>query len=38
MRVDKLWGWKLNYSDDAGILLTILTDEKRPFSRKHIPL
>jgi hypothetical protein len=36
--IDKLWGWKLNYCDDAGILLTILTDEKRPFSRKHIPL
>lgn len=29
--VDKLWGWKLNYTDDAGILLTILADEENPF-------
>jgi len=36
--VNNLWGWKLNYRDDAGILLTILADEERPFSRKHIPL
>lgn len=36
--VDKLWGWKLNYSDDAGILFTVLTEENNPFSRKHIPL
>ncbi len=36
--VDKLWGWKLNYTDDSGILLTILADEENPFSRKHIPL
>ena len=37
-KIDKLWGWKLNYSEDAGILVTILADEERPFSRKHIPL
>ena len=36
--VSNLWGWKLNYRDDAGVLLTILADEERPFSRKHIPL
>jgi len=36
--IDKLWGWKLNYSEDAGILLTILASEERPFSRKHIPM
>lgn len=36
--VDKLCGWKLNYSDDAGILLMILADEENPFSRKQIPL
>jgi signal transduction histidine kinase len=36
--VDKLWGWKLNYTDEAGILLTILADNEKPFLRKHIPL
>ena len=36
--VDKLWGWKLNYTDDAGVLVTILADEANPFSRKHIQL
>lgn len=36
--IDKLWGWKLNYSDDAGILLTIMADDERPFLRKHIQL
>ena len=36
--VSQLWGWKLNYRDDAGILLTILANEEKPFARKHIPL
>jgi signal transduction histidine kinase len=36
--VNQLWGWKLNFRDDAGILLTILANEEKPFSRKHIPL
>ncbi|TKK68563.1 hypothetical protein FC093_10600 [Ilyomonas limi] len=37
-KIDKLWGWKMNYGDEAGILITILADEERPFSRKHIPM
>jgi len=36
-KVDKLWAWKLDYSDDAGILLTILADDEKPFLRRHIP-
>ncbi len=36
--VTQLWGWRLNYRDDAGILLTILANEEKPFARKHIPL
>src|SRR5207237_2591658 len=36
--VSQLWGWKLNYRDDAGILLRILSNEDKPFARKHIPL
>lgn len=36
--VKNLWAWKLNYGDDAGILLTILSNDEKTFSRKQIPL